>query len=71
MKELEFSVYSSFCPQCLLGRNYVDIGTAMGQIVRLDKENIACDNQSFEWLVFFSIASWDTSVVSLSWWLVL
>lgn len=67
MKELEFSMCSSFCPLCLLGRNYVDIGTAMGQIVRLDKENIACDNQSFEWLVFFSIASWDTSVVNLSW----
>lgn len=55
MKELEFSMCSSFCPLCLLGRNYVDIGTAMGQIVRLDKENIACDNQSFEWLVFSAL----------------
>lgn len=55
MKELEFSRCSSFCPQCLLRRNYVDIGTAMGQIVRLDKENIARDNQSFEWLVFSAL----------------
>lgn len=52
MKELEFSMCSSFCPQGRSGRNYVAIGAAMEQIVRLEKENIAHDSQSFEWLVF-------------------